>query len=470
MEAPLKKRRLRLNNISPEDVIDLEELLIIGCGLETSRDSIADLFITARAGLPDHVAVVRDLFDRSHERRYLSSILHVLSPATLFINSGVYGSDNINRRLVTQYTRDEDTGEYHVTLLDVELGVYLSSVGFVLIAGEDYDSYQVDLGNLVTEANLHFDDSHRPYELLCNGKARHTTNNVMMIPPIGFQSNIETIEDNHFMQVSDSTPQEIERSAMKEFSNFHLNMVECGIKVYLFEPNTDAPDSTFCNNWITTHGYESSMVLYPLKAESRRRERKESIINILKGAYREVISFEDYENRDLILEGTGSLVLDRMNKIAYAVLSERCHKSILMDWASKMGYELCFFKSVDMEGRPIYHTNVMMSVGTSLAVVCFDSIPNEDDQNTLRSKLQDHGYRVIDITLEQMNEFCGNIIEVQGYHESKVLCMSTRAYNAFSNEQKIQMMKEVDEILHVDIPTIENIGGGGVRCCICELF
>jgi len=209
-----------------------------------------------------------------------------------------------------------------------------------------------------------------------------------------------------------------------------------------------------------------------MKTISRRAERRHNLISELQNVYERELSFTQWEFSDFphFLESTGVLVLDRIRKVAYASLSERCYERIAHVWAQRMGYQLCLFHSIDIQGRPTYHTNVMMAVGTSLAVVCLESVENSKEKESLEGHLNKAGLHILPITREQMNNFCGNCIELKGNGGNKVMCMSERAYSSFTQEQKAVMLEHVDEILHADLTTIETIGGGSLRCMIGEIY
>jgi len=208
-----------------------------------------------------------------------------------------------------------------------------------------------------------------------------------------------------------------------------------------------------------------------MKTESRRAEKRQTIVSEYQKVYSREMNFSQWEHSDFpqFLESTGVLIMDRIRKIAYVSLSERCSEKIAHVWASRMGYELCMFKSTDSVGRPIYHTNVVMSVGTTMAVVCLDSVDNQVERENLEKTLQ-KTHLIVKITREQMNNFCGNCLELRGHNGKKFLCMSQTAYNHFTDEQKKVILQHVDDFLYSDINVIETIGGGSVRCMMGELF
>ncbi|KNC83559.1 hypothetical protein SARC_04206 [Sphaeroforma arctica JP610] len=307
-----------------------------------------------------------------------------------------------------------------------------------------------------------------------------TTNTVMMVAPVGFCTNEETAADNYFMHKHGMSADEVERKALAEFSEFHRKLTTLGVTVLLFvnERWYKSPDSVFPNNWFSTHSAtefdekKSTVVFYPMKTESRRKERREYIISDMQEVYDREMSFTQWEYSDFpsFLESTGVIVADRKRRIAYIALSQRANRRIAETWAKRLGYTLCLFHATDAEMRPIYHTNVLMAVGSSCAVVCLESIEDKAERENLVKTLE-QSHKIIAITRAQMNELCGNVLEVHGEPYSKrIMVMSTRAYNAFTDEQKGLMLDYVDNILHTSIDTIENIGGGGVRCMMGEIF
>eukprot|EP01123_Difflugia_compressa_P000629 TRINITY_DN10739_c0_g1_i1.p1 TRINITY_DN10739_c0_g1~~TRINITY_DN10739_c0_g1_i1.p1 ORF type:complete len:838 (-),score=124.06 TRINITY_DN10739_c0_g1_i1:319-2535(-) len=311
-----------------------------------------------------------------------------------------------------------------------------------------------------------------------NGKPTQITNTLLMVAPVGFCTNPETFVDNHFMKKTNQTLNEIEKKALEEFSSLHLQLRSLGINVWLHSAERfhNTPDATFPNNWFSTHPSSEvgvyTVVFYPMKTISRRAERRQNIISELQNVYGRELTFTQWEFSDFphFLESTGVLVLDRIRKIAYASLSERCYEVIATVWAKRMGYQLCLFHSTDIQGRPIYHTNVMMAFGSEIIIICIDSIEDPLERKVVEDNLNASGLEIVTITREQMNNFCGNCIELQGSNGKKVLCMSERAYNNFTPKQKEKILKHVDTILHSDLSTIETIGGGSLRCMVGELF
>eukprot|EP01134_Creolimax_fragrantissima_P006487 CFRG6487T1 len=320
----------------------------------------------------------------------------------------------------------------------------------------------------------------RAWETSPDTKIHQTTNTVMMVAPVGFCTNEETAMDNYFMHKHGMSPEVVERNALSEFSEFHRKLTSQGVKVLLFvnERWYKTPDSVFPNNWFSTHSTtefddkQSTVVFYPMKTESRRKERREYIISDMQEVYEREMSFVQWEYSDFpsFLESTGVIVADRKRRIAYIALSKRANSRIAETWAKRLGYSLCLFHATDDQLRPIYHTNVLMAVGSTCAVVCLESIEDKAERENLVKTLE-VSHKIIDITRAQMNELCGNVLEVHGDpYNKRIMVMSSRAYKAFTDDQKATMLECVDHILHTPIDTIENIGGGGVRCMMGEIF
>jgi len=302
---------------------------------------------------------------------------------------------------------------------------------------------------------------------------------VLMVAPVGFQTNLETAADNFFMKKVNNSKDEIEHKALLEFSNMHHLLTNAGIQVILFSSERfhNTPDSVFPNNWFTTHPVteqkEATVVFYPMKTPSRRAERRQYIVSQLQSIYTREISFTPWEMEDFphFLEGTGVLILDRVQKIAYASLSKRCYSKIARTWGDRMGYKLCLFHATDAQHRPIYHTNVMMAVGSTMAIVALEAIEDPEEKERVESSLTSTGHEIIAITREQVNQFCGNALEIRAQVDGKhYLACSARAKKGFTPEQIQTILKHVDDIISPDIDIIETIGGGGVRCMMGELF
>jgi len=319
-----------------------------------------------------------------------------------------------------------------------------------------------------------------PFPPKKNKPLRHTTDSILMVPPTCFFYNVQTASDNTFMNAPKLTKHEVQRAAMKEYSKFHRTLTrDWGINVHLaINTNGDAPDSVYPNNWFSTHNAgeqgseDNTIVLYPMKHETRRRERTVETIRRLTQNYTNVIDLTYHETSDsLILEGTGALVLDRVNKIAYICESQRADLALAQEWCTKLGFKLHSMGiAVDKHDSVVYHTNVVMSVGSKVAVVCADAVADTQKRTALLDSLS-KTHKVITITRDQMHHFCGNVIELYStLKQTNIMVMSETAYRAFTPEQ-LDVMKENDTVpVHAELSTIEIYGGGGVRCCIAELF
>ena len=329
-----------------------------------------------------------------------------------------------------------------------------------------------------------------------------------MISPTAFESNAQATSDNLFMSTTaDATSAPTSAGEASGASSpltarvvaEHASLVrvlreEIGAVVHVFDHAREhgTPDAVFPNNWFSTDA-RGSVTLYPMRHPNRRAERRADLVAWLEARYgierpspratddaddakhereRVMIDMTSEETRSegpRFLEGTGALVLDRIRRAAYACLSERCDEDVARAWAETHGYRLIPFRARDELGRPIYHTNVMMSVGTRGAVVCRPSVSEEAYDEISRS-LRATGRVVVDIDFPQMGAMCGNVLEILGRDGKKCLLMSRRARESFSNAQMAKIETAWDAVHVAAIPTLEEIGGGGARCCVAELF
>jgi hypothetical protein len=290
-----------------------------------------------------------------------------------------------------------------------------------------------------------------------------------MIRPVNFSFNAETAVNNAF-QVSGAAD-DAQRKALTEFENFVTLLRDNGVDVTVIEdtPEPYTPDSIFPNNWVSFHD-AGTVCLYPMYAVNRRLERKPDVLNAIAKKFRidATLDFTAYEAQALFLEGTGSMVLDRDEKIAYACLSPRTDRKILLDFCEKMDYTPEIFTAVDGAGRPIYHTNVMMCVADRYVVVCLDSVPVQKERELLVATICASGKTIIPITLDQMNHFAGNMLQVHNEKGEKLLVMSSQAYHSLTPEQ-VQQLEGLNRILHAPLTTIETNGGGSARCMLAEI-
>ena len=302
----------------------------------------------------------------------------------------------------------------------------------------------------------------------------YISNKILMIEPVAFGFNPETATNNYFQK--ESTREDAQTQALAEFQNMVELLRSKSIEVIVIqdtlEPHT--PDSIFPNNWISFHE-DGTFVTYPMFAVNRRTERREDIIEYLynRGFHASKrIDYSNFENNQIFLEGTGSVVLDRKYRRAYACLSPRTNRELFLRFCEDLGYKPIYFDALHQVGgdmRPIYHTNVMMAIGSTYAVICLESIVNQEQREMVGRELQTTGHDVIEITSEQMNRFAGNMLEIKALDGALYLCLSQSAYNALSEAQRAQLARHA-QLLIIPIPTIEALGGGSVRCMMAELF
>jgi hypothetical protein len=299
---------------------------------------------------------------------------------------------------------------------------------------------------------------------------KQTTSHLLMIRPVAFDFNAETAVNNAFQQAGSNHDAQIK--AEKEFDEFVYKLRDAGVDVTVIQdtPDPRTPDSIFPNNWISFHD-DATIILYPMFAINRRAERKPHVIDELKKKFiiNNTIDLTAFENKNLFLEGTGSMVLDRANQISYACISPRTDLSVLNEWCQQTKYNPCSFLSVDQNGGEIYHTNVMMCVADQYVVICLDSIPNDEERNKVIRQIKESGKEIISISLNQMNQFAGNMLQVENKEGKKYLVMSSRAYHSLTPEQ-IRKIHNYNEIIHSDLHTIETNGGGSARCMMAEIF
>ena len=297
-----------------------------------------------------------------------------------------------------------------------------------------------------------------------------------MVRPHSFRKNEETATNNHYQRdIAQASPEEIIEQAQEEFDGLVAQLRAAGIEVVVFdeaEPH-ETPDALFPNNWISTHA-DGTVALYPMFAPNRRTERREDVPLVLEHQFgfdvRQIIDFTEFESHDKFLEGTGSIVLDRINRKAYAALSDRTDARALEHFCDQLDFEpVAFqaFQTADNQRLPIYHTNVMMSIGSGYAVVCLDCIDSDDERKQVVNAIAQDGLELIAITEEQVNQFAGNMLELTG-DDSPVLVMSTSAYQSLVPEQ-IEKLQQHTTLLHAPLPTIETCGGGSARCMIAEI-
>jgi hypothetical protein len=299
---------------------------------------------------------------------------------------------------------------------------------------------------------------------------QQSTNHLLMIRPVDFGFNEETAGSNAF-QTRDKNQQFVQHRALIEFNSLVEVLRLNGIDVTVIDdtPEPFTPDSIFPNNWVSFHA-DGNIFLYPMQAENRRLERREDIITRLEDrfAVNHIIDLSRHESEGKFLEGTGSMVLDRMNKIAYACVSPRTNRDVLDVFCAQTGYKTVCFDAFDAQNKAIYHTNVLMCIGTGFAVICLDSIANPHEKVEVSESLKATGKEIIEISFEQMNRFAGNMLEVQNMDGGFFIAMSTTAFKSLTDKQR-KALGNYGELIYSDINTIESNGGGSARCMIAEV-
>ena len=304
-----------------------------------------------------------------------------------------------------------------------------------------------------------------------------TTNTILMIRPVAFRMNEQTAVNNYYQKVLDGLlPATVNAKAQAEFDAYVEKLRAVGINVIVVDDTVspDTPDSIFPNNWVSFHE-TGDVVLYPMFAENRRQERREDILDILeeKGfLINEIMDYTSAEEDEFFLEGTGSIVLDRKNGIAYCALSPRADEELFIEFCEDFDYSPVIFEAfqtVNGQRKHIYHTNVIMCVAETFAVICADCIDDKAERKMVLSNLKESGKEVILITEEQVNSFAGNMLQVQGKDNERFLIMSNAAYESLTKEQ-IGKIEKHCKIVYASLDIIEACGGGSARCMMAEVF
>ena len=300
---------------------------------------------------------------------------------------------------------------------------------------------------------------------------------VLMVEPAQFGFNEQAAETNAFQKRIDNlNEQEIQEKAKEEFNNFVGILRKEGIEVMVIKDSLKhfTPDAIFPNNWFSTCPHTNKIYTYPMKVELRSNERRDDVLEQIQkfnsfGIDQDLI---EYEQKDLALEGTGSLVLDHQNKVAFAVLSPRTDKKPIKDWCKKTGFSTVLFHAYGSAQEEIYHTNVVMTMADEFCIIALDTVTNPMERLDLIDAIENQSHKqIIEISVEQMNQFAGNMIQLRNDKNEKCLVMSASAYDSLDQEQ-IDVIKQEfnNKIISAAIPTIETIGGGSARCMIAELF
>ncbi|MBP0612151.1 amidinotransferase [Chryseobacterium sp. cx-311] len=301
-----------------------------------------------------------------------------------------------------------------------------------------------------------------------------TTDTVLMIEPVAFGYNAQTAENNYF-QVNVQN-EETQKKALAEFSAFAAKLAEKGVNVIKVQDTLDphTPDSIFPNNWVSFHR-DGKVIMYPMFAPNRRVERREDVLNAVQDhgfKINRVVDVSHFENEGKYLEGTGSMIFDHANKIAYGSVSLRLDEGLFRKFCAENGYEPVVFHSYQNAGEerlPIYHTNVMMCVADRFVVICLDCIDNEIEREKVQEVIKSSGKQLIEISEVQLQHFAGNMLQVHNSDGKTFLVMSQTAYNSLTAEQ-ISRIEKYSEIIYADLNTIEVNGGGSARCMLAEVF
>lgn len=306
---------------------------------------------------------------------------------------------------------------------------------------------------------------------------KQTTNTILMIRPVAFRMNEQTAVNNYYQKVLDNLlPATVNAKAQEEFDVFVAKLRNVGVNVIVVDDTVspDTPDSIFPNNWISFHE-NGDVALYPMFAENRRLERREDVLDILEENGFHIEQLVDYtsaEEDELFLEGTGSLLLDRENGKAYCALSPRANEELMIEFCEDFEMNPVIFEAyqtVNGERKHIYHTNVMMCLGETFAVICADCIDDKKERKMVLDCLKSDGKEIILITEDQVNNFAGNMLQVRGANDKRYLVMSTSAHQSLTPEQ-ITALEKHCEILSSSLDTIEACGGGSARCMMAEVF
>ena len=305
---------------------------------------------------------------------------------------------------------------------------------------------------------------------------KQLTNHILMIRPAQFRMNEQTAVNNYFQAQAGMTPEAVEKKAQEEFDTYVSVLREKGVQVTVVQDtlDPDTPDALFPNNWVSFH-QDATVALYPMFAENRRLERREAVLEILEEdgfIIDQVMDYTAAEDSGIFLEGTGSLILDRVHKKAYCALSSRADEELFIEFCEDFEYTpVIFTANQTVEGKrlPIYHTNVMMCFAETFAVICSDSIDDKKARKAVLNHLKEDGKEVIAISEVQMHSFAGNMLQVLGSNETPYLVMSITAYESLQPDQLSKIRKHC-EIIHADLSTIETCGGGSARCMMTEVF
>ncbi|WP_237276196.1 citrulline utilization hydrolase CtlX [Tenacibaculum ovolyticum] len=306
---------------------------------------------------------------------------------------------------------------------------------------------------------------------------QQTTNTILMVRPASFRMNEQTAVNNYYQQeLLNTLPTTINAKAQQEFDAFVIKLREVGVCVVVVNDTKepDTPDALFPNNWISFHE-NGDVAIYPMFAENRRLEKREDVLETLEEngfEIKNVIDYSEAEEEGFFLEGTGSMILDRANRKAYCALSPRAEEELFIEFCEDFEYTPIIFianQTVNEKREAIYHTNVMMCIAETFAIVCLEAIDDKKEKKELIKQLKSDKKEVIAITENQVVQFAGNMLQVKGEEEQRFLIMSSSAYNSLTKDQ-LQKIKKHNQIIHSSLDTIETCGGGSARCMMAEIF
>lgn len=299
-----------------------------------------------------------------------------------------------------------------------------------------------------------------------------STKNIFLVKPKSFGFNSETSKSNAFQNQTNQSTENISYSALDEFNEMSKILIDNKINTIVFEDSISPikPDAIFPNNWISMH-HSGKIIIYPMLTKNRQQEINKNYIEYLSNSFfiDDILDLSNHHHSGTFLEGTGSMVFDHINRTAYACISERTNITLFEKVCKILDYQPISFLSIDKNSQPIYHTNVMMSIGTDFVTICLESIRDKTQKSKIIDNMINSGRTIIDISYEQMNNFAGNMLELKNSENEKIIVLSISAFSSLSKEQ-LNKLEENAKLLPIKIPTIETIGGGSVRCMIAEVF
>lgn len=499
------------------DYFSVGDTALIGQGLRTNAEGIKQLLDNKVFGLP-RVVVVKDSWN-NQEEMHLDTYFNIISPnlaVLVDLRMDMPGKPVTKDIQTTVDVYELEKGSYKLKLKDLNFQKYMEDeLGFTLIpvSRKDQNLYGLNFLTIVQNKIFAIDGVSEEYKkvlsdakvdatwmdfgaltsgygaahcttqvLLREGTAIDTkssqlTNTVFMVSPNDFAYNFETAKSNVFQhKLADSA--KVTKLALSQFDNMVKILEAKGVNVVYVHSSEEkkTPDAVFPNNWFSTHrtgNGKNTLVLYPMLTPNRRAEIRTDLLKekLKQQGYSidKVVDLRHYVDEGKFLEGTGSMVLDRKNKVAFASLSPRTNIDVFYDFCKQLGYRPIIFHTYDQDGKLIYHTNVVMSIGDGFVVIAADNIRDSKEKTRVMAELRALGKKIIKISSDQVNNMCGNILELKSNNDGDIIVMSTTAYKHFTKDQKAELEK-FGNIVPVDIHTIEEVGGGSARCMIAEIF